>query len=63
MKIEETRGTQVVVLYTPPPKSPEDSRNVEERRTLTIIPPAVYVEYTKAGHAIEYRQGGRSWVC
>lgn len=54
--------TQVVVLPSPLPKSPEDSRNREDR-TLVIKPPTVYVEYDKHGHATEYRFGGQSWVC
>lgn len=62
MRVEETYRTQVVVLPSPLPKSPEDSRNRDER-TLVIKPPTVYVEYDKNGHATEYRFGGQSWVC
>lgn len=62
MRVEETYRTQVVVLPSPLPKSPEDSRNRDER-TLVIKPPTVYVEYDKHGHATEYRFGGQSWVC
>jgi hypothetical protein len=63
VRIEQTRVAQEVILHAPSPKFPESSRNQDQERKLTIIPPAVYVEYDKRGIAQEYRFGGRSWVC
>jgi len=65
MRIEQTFRSQEVVLYVPPPKTPEDSRigNPEPERVLKVVPATVYVEYDKRGIAHEYRFGGSSWVC
>lgn len=63
MRIEETFRPQVFLLPSPPPKSPEDSRNREQEKKLVIIPPTVYVDYDKSGRATEHHFGGRSWVC
>lgn len=63
MRIEETFRAQQVLLYAPPPKSPETGKPREVERVLNIVPPSVYVEYDKRGREIEHRYGGRSWVC
>lgn len=62
MRVEETRQRVELVLYSPPPNSPEKSRNGTEERRLVIVPPAVFVEYDKTGRELRYQAGGQSWI-